>query len=138
MEVESIWKIIREETQKRAEAEPVLASFFHMSVLEHESFLSAVASQLANDLSNSSIQPLMIRNVIRESLEANPDMLSDISFDLTAVKDRDPACKYYSTPLLFYKGFKALQSHKVSNWLWFHERHSLALFFRVEPLKFME
>ena len=50
MEVESIWKIIREETQKRAEAEPVLASFFHMSVLEHDSFLSAVASQLANDL----------------------------------------------------------------------------------------
>ena len=130
MEVESIWKLIREETQKRAEAEPVLASFFHMSVLEHDSFLSAVASQLANDLSNSSIQPLMIRNVIRESLEANPDMLSDISFDLTAVKDRDPACKYYSTPLLFYKGFKALQSHKVSNWLWFHERHSLALFFQ--------
>ena len=47
---------------------------------------------------------------------------------MVAVKERDPACRYFSSPLLFFKGFRALQAHKVSNLLWLAERHSLALF----------
>ena len=128
MDVNEIWKEIRDETKKRAEAEPVLASFFHATVLEHDSFSSTLANQLANDLSNASVQPMMLRRVIKETIDSTENMISDIADDLLATKDRDPACKYFSTPLLFYKGFRALQSHKVSHWLWNNERHTLALF----------
>ena len=38
MTADEVWQAIREETKKRAEAEPVLASFFHTTVLEHDSF----------------------------------------------------------------------------------------------------
>ena len=128
MDVNEIWNEIRDETKKRAEAEPVLASFFHTTVLEHDSFPSSLANQLANDLSNNSVQPMMLRRVIKEAINSTEEMISDIAYDLIATKERDPACKYFSTPLLFYKGFRALQSHKVSHWLWHHERHTLALF----------
>ena len=128
MDVNEIWKEIRDETKKRAEAEPVLASFFHATVLEHDSFSSTLANQLANDLSNASVQPMMLRRVIKETINSTENMISDIADDLLATKERDPACKYFSTPLLFYKGFRALQSHKVSHWLWNNERHTLALF----------
>mgnify|MGYP000654522209 FL=1 len=128
MDVNEIWKEIRDETKKRAEAEPVLASFFHATVLEHDSFSSTLANQLANDLSNASVQPMMLRRVIKETIDSTENMISDIADDLLATKERDPACKYFSTPLLFYKGFRALQSHKVSHWLWNNERHTLALF----------
>ena len=128
MDVNEIWKEIRDETKKRAEAEPVLTSFFHATVLEHDSFSSTLANQLANDLSNSSVQPMMLRGVIKETINSTENMISDIADDLIATKERDPACKYFSTPLLFYKGFRALQSHKVSHWLWNNERHTLALF----------
>ena len=128
MDVNEIWKEIRDETKKRAEAEPVLASFFHATVLEHDSFSSTLANQLANDLSNASVQPMMLRRVIKETINSTENMISDIADDLIATKERDPACKYFSTPLLFYKGFRALQSHKVSHWLWNNERHTLALF----------
>ena len=128
MDVNEIWKEIRAETKKRAEAEPVLASFFHTTVLEHDSFSSTLANQLANDLSNTSVQPMMLRRVIKEAINSTEEMISDIAYDLVATKERDPACKYYSTPLLFYKGFRALQAHKVSHWLWHHDRHTLALF----------
>ena len=128
MDVNEVWEVITEETKKRAQAEPVLASFFHATVLEHDSFSSTLANQLASDLSSFAVTPMMLRSVIKEAINSSETMLSDVAFDLIATKDRDPACKYFSTPLLFYKGFKALQAHKVSHWLWSNERHTLALF----------
>ena len=53
--VEEIWVTIQEETEKRVQAEPVLASFFHSTILEHDSFSSAVADLIANDLGLSLI-----------------------------------------------------------------------------------
>ncbi len=128
MTADEVWQAIREETRKRAEAEPVLASFFHTTVLEHDSFSSTLANQLANDLSNTSVQPMMLRSVMKEAIKSKAEMITDIAEDLIATKERDPACKYFSTPLLFYKGFKALQAYKVSHWLWTNDRHTLALF----------
>ena len=48
--------------------------------------------------------------------------------DIQAVRDRDPACKSYSEPLLYFKGLHALQSYRVSHWLWEQGRHALALY----------
>jgi len=126
--VEEVWEKIQEETLKRVKAEPVLASFFHSMILEHHSFSSSIANQLANDLSTSSVLPLMIRNIIRESMREKKEILEGVVQDLEAVKERDPACKFYSTPLLFYKGFRALQSHRVAHWHYFS---------RVEHRKYM-
>ena len=127
-DVEGVWQLIREETKKRMIAEPVLASFFHSTILEHNSFSSAIADQLSNDLSNTSVQPMMIRKVIREAINSSKEILEATVSDLNAAKDRDPSCKYFSEPLLFFKGFKALQSHRVASWLWSEERQTLALF----------
>ena len=84
-----IWSAIREETRKRAEAEPVLASFFHSTILEYSSFSSAIANQLANDLSNISVQPLMLRNVIKETIDSNQQIIKDISLEVceTGIKE---------------------------------------------------
>ncbi len=32
--------------------------------------------------------------------------------------DRDPACDKYSQAMLYFKGFQAVQSHRVAHWLW--------------------
>ena len=50
--------------------------------------------------------------------------------DLQAVRDRDCACCGYATPFLYYKGFHALQAHRVAHWLWQQGRKPLALFFQ--------
>ncbi len=127
-DVEGVWQLIRQETHKRVQAEPVLASFFHSTVLEHHSFSSAIADQLSNDLASHSVPPMMIRSVIKEAISSSRTILEHTVADLLAVKERDPSCKYFSEPLLFFKGFKALQAHRVANWLWKNERHTLAHF----------
>ena len=50
--------------------------------------------------------------------------------DLLAAKEKDPSCRYLSEPLLFFKGFKSLQSHRVASWLWENSRHTLAHYFQ--------
>ena len=128
--VEKIWVTIKEETEKRVQAEPVLASFFHSTILEHDSFSSAVADLIANDLGSSSVQPMLLRSVIKEAFDSSKEILKGTGSDLLAAKERDPACKYLSEPLLFFKGFKALQAHRVASWLWGNSRHTLSHYFQ--------
>ena len=128
--IKEIWEIIQIETEKRVQAEPVLASFFHSTILEHDSFSSAVADLIASDLGRASVQPMLLRSVIKEAMSSSEEILNGTVSDLLAAKERDPSCKYLSEPLLFFKGFKALQAHRVASWLWTNSRHTLAHYFQ--------
>jgi serine O-acetyltransferase len=44
------------------------------------------------------------------------------------VCDRDAACNKYSTPLLYFKGYQAIQAYRVAHYYWKRDRHDLALF----------
>ena len=128
--IESTWNVIQEETERRVKAEPVLASFFHTTILEHSSFSSALADLIANDLGSTSVQPMMLISVIKDAVNSSEEILNGTMKDLLAAKDKDPSCRYLSEPLLFFKGFKSLQSHRVASWLWENSRHTLAHYFQ--------
>ena len=42
--------------------------------------------------------------------------------------DRDPACERLIEPILYFKGFHAIQTHRLANWLWRHGRRDFALY----------
>ena len=42
--------------------------------------------------------------------------------DLQAVVDRDPACEKFAQALLYFKGFQAIQCHRLNHWLWRNNR----------------
>ena len=65
-------------------------------------------------------------NVISEAFTTNDDIRGAMRADLLAVIERDSACESLHLPLLFFKGFHALQLHRVANWL-HQNRKSLAL-----------
>jgi len=44
------------------------------------------------------------------------------------VADRDPACTSHLDPLLWFKGYHALQTYRASHWLWTQGRRTLAHF----------
>ncbi len=123
-----IWLILREETQKRAQAEPVLASMFHGSVLSHDSFSTSLSHILANLLQHTMLPAVPLCQLIEDAYGDSPDLALIACEDLQAARAGDPACRHYSTPLLFYKGYHALQGHRIANWLWRRERHSIALY----------
>jgi serine O-acetyltransferase len=46
--------------------------------------------------------------------------------DLRAVRERDPACRSYLQPFLYFKGFVALEASRVAHSLWKQGREILA------------
>ncbi len=126
----SLWKAIRHEVQLRADFEPIMSTFFHATVLNHDTFEGALSFLLAGKLDSPVVSSMAIREIIEEAYVQEPAIIRAAEIDIKAIRDRDPACNSYSTPLLFYKGFHALQSYRVAHWLWGQERHSLAFFFQ--------
>ena len=123
-----IWQKIREETRIALADEPILASFMHATILHHEELECALSYHLANQLDSPSASSMMLREVFLEAFSSDEDIRHAIREDLDAVLERDSACHEYYVPFLYFKGFQALQTHRVAHWLWRQGRHSLALF----------
>ncbi len=125
-----LWPLMREEAERKAAEEPILGSYFHATVLNHHTFASALSFRLASKLDNPMIPTMLIRDVINEAIDDDPGILSGAEIDMLATFTRDPACEDLTTPFLFFKGFHALQAHRVAHWLWCKGRKTLATFFQ--------
>lgn len=124
---ESLWERIREEAREDAEAEPTLASILHSTVLVHKTFEKTMAFVLANKLASSTLLGIHLMRLCQEAYEKDEDVIEAGIADLQAVFDRDPACDKYTQCMLYFKGFQALQSHRIAHWLWQRGRKALAL-----------
>ena len=127
-----IWDRIRRETREAAAAEPILASFLHATILNHEELECSLSFHLANLLDNPSAPAMMLRELILEALRDDSDIRGAIRDDLNAILDRDSACHELYIPFLYFKGFQALQIHRIGHWLWAHNRQPLALFLQSQ------
>jgi serine O-acetyltransferase len=127
-DIEWLWRQIRIEGMALSQAEPMLASFFHASLLEHTSLASALAFLLAHKLGDRDMPAMSIREICDGVYRDDAAVVTAGGADICAHFDRDPACVDYATPLLHYKGFHALQAYRVAHALWQSGRRSLALF----------
>jgi len=129
-EQDDLWDLVREEAQVKAAGEPILGSYFHAIILNHHSFGSALSFRLASKLDTPMLPTMLIRDVIQEATNDDPGILRAAEIDMLATYSRDPACTDLSTPFLFYKGYHALQAHRIAHWLWHQGRRTLAQFFQ--------
>lgn len=125
-----VWQEIRNEAQQASATEPVLASFYHASILNHQSFASAISFHLANKLDSQALPAMMLREVFEEAMRADAGIEVAMRADIRAHRERDPACKLFFMPFLFFKGYHALQSWRIAHWLWLQGRNALALYFQ--------
>ncbi|MGL5948281.1 MAG: serine O-acetyltransferase [Aeromonas sp.] len=122
------WHKICHEARQLAQDEPMLASFFHATILNHRDLQGALSFQLANKLDSPTMPAMALREVIELALTREPSILARAAADICAVHERDPAVDLYSTPLLYLKGFHALQGYRIAHWLWHQGRRALAVY----------
>ncbi|CAN6441456.1 unnamed protein product [Victoria cruziana] len=122
-----LWEQIKQETRRDAEAEPALASYLYSTVLSHPSLDRSLAFHLGNRLCSSTLLSTLLYDLFLHFFSSTPSLRSFAVADLRATRLRDPACASFSHCLLNYKGFLALQAHRVSHCLWLQGRSSLAL-----------
>ena len=125
---DDVWSIIKEAVRLRIQAEPTLEPYLNLLVLSQDSLVSAIASIISSKLNSDALSSKDIKNFILDVYKNCDGIAESLEEDLIFFKDNDPACKYYSTPILFYKGFQGLAAYRAANCLWKNERHTMSLF----------
>lgn len=125
-----VWSTIKEEVALRIEAEPSLEKFLTNLVLRQSSISMATAAIIASKIRSDALSSDEINIFINDAFSRCNNIEVELEADLEFFKDNDPACQYYSTPLLFYKGFLALSAYRAAHYLWNDDRHTMALFFQ--------
>lgn len=115
--VDLVWERIRAEAQDAIAKEPVLGSIFHAAVLNHRSLAQALAYRLSQKLAAPELSEQLLREIMNDAHEADPSLVESARADIVATYDRDPACDRFLKPLLYFKGFQAVQSHRIAHWL---------------------
>ncbi|ADM08433.1 serine acetyltransferase [Parvularcula bermudensis HTCC2503] len=122
----TVWSRMRLEAATAAAQEPAIASFLNASLLHHDTIEAALSYRLAEKLSDGEMKAMLWREVAMDAYQDKPQIVAAALSDLLAYFDRDPACRQYSHPFLYLKGFHALQSYRIANWLWGQGREALA------------
>src|SRR5262249_6150915 len=102
--------------------------FIFTTVLNHDKLEQAIAERVASRLHHSDVSGELIRQAFDEALAAEPGIGDAMRADIVAVAERDPACTRYIEPVLYFKGFHALQTHRLAHFLWNHRRKDFALY----------
>jgi serine O-acetyltransferase len=123
-----VWAALRNEAAQAAKNEPALASLLNAVILSHEHLGEALSYQLARKLDDQELRAMSIRELANAAYAADPRIVQMAEADLKAVFERDPACKGYVQPFLFFKGYQALQTQRVAHWLWNQGRETIALY----------
>ena len=122
-----VWHEIRREAEAAVHSEPAVSSMMYSYVLNHDTLEQAVAARIADRLENHDLRSSVFVDAYRDAIEDQPVIGEKIRADITAVYERDPACQRFIEPLLYFKGFQALQAHRLTNWLHARGHRDLSL-----------
>jgi serine O-acetyltransferase len=119
---------LRAEAEDAVRKEPDIAGFFFSAILNLESLEAVIIRRVAVRLGHTAFPSDIIEKAYFEALAADPSILDAFRADIAAVVDRDPACTRLIEPVLYFKGFHAIETHRLAHALWTAGRQDFALY----------
>lgn len=132
---QALWPKMREEAKAARAAEPALAKFIDATVLDRDSLSDAVIHRISRRLGHADLETTLVIETFQAIAGADAEFSNLLAADLHAVFDRDPACQRYLEPILYFKGFHALATHRFAHALWNAGRHDLAFYLQSQASK---
>lgn len=126
--VDPIWASLRAEAEHALQKDPILAAFLYSTILNHTSLEDCIVYRICERLDHPDVQAILLRQTFEEMRRDWPEWGDILRVDIQAVYDRDPACTRFMEPVLYFKGFHAIQTHRLAHWLWSRGRRDLALY----------
>jgi serine O-acetyltransferase len=126
--VDPVWRRVRQEAEEIVRREPELATFLYENVLHRDSLETAVVHRVSQRLDHADVSSDLIRQAYREALDDQPSLGEAFRADIVATLDRDPAASRFIEPVLYFKGFHAIQTHRLAHWLLSKGRKDFALY----------
>ncbi len=130
--VDPIWTELRHEAEEAIRKEPALGGFIFATILSHQRLEDSVCHRMAQRLNHADVDAGLIGQMFADVLDAQPELGNAFRADLAAVYDRDPACHRYLEPLLYFKGFHALVTHRFAHALWVQGRRDFAYYLQSQ------
>lgn len=130
VDLENVWETLRREASRVAAEEVTLQHLVADVILSRETLAAALGARLARRLAREDMPRVSMEPLLTGVFVAHPDIVHAAARDLRAMYERDPACFSLLEPLLFFKGFLALTTYRVSHQLWLDGRRWLALYFQ--------
>ncbi|GAB5436692.1 serine O-acetyltransferase [Falsiruegeria mediterranea] len=129
--VDPVWDQITTEAQEAVRSEPLMGGLVHACILHHKSLEKALSYRIAAKLASNEMSMVVLREIADTAYQENPDLVEAARADLVAVYERDPACYRLLQPILYFKGYQAMQGYRVGHWLWSQGKRDLAYFFQM-------
>jgi serine O-acetyltransferase len=126
----NVWETLREEAKRAGDEEPTLRALVDDVILSRKTLATALGARLARRLARVDMPRATMEPLLTGVFEEEPFLVHAATRDLLAMFERDPACFSTLEPLLFFKGFLALTTYRVSHQLWLDGRRWLALYFQ--------
>ncbi len=127
-ELDPVWREVRVEAEAIIASDPMLSTFIYSTILNQNNLEDAVIARICDRLHNHDVPGDLIRQNFEDMVEANPEWSRILRIDIAAVYDRDPACERFIEPILYFKGFHAIQTHRLAHWNWTNGRRDFALY----------
>ena len=116
--IDPIWDQITEEARQAVADEPLIGGFVHACILHHKSIEKALSYRIAAKLASNEMSMVVVREIVEDAYQKGPELVFAARADLIAIHERDPACHRLVQPILYFKGYQAVQSYRVAHFLW--------------------
>jgi serine O-acetyltransferase len=129
--LDPVWTRICNEAEQVVRDEPLLGGVIHNNLLHHPSLERALSFRFALKLGSAEISEQILREIAEEAYADDPFLGEAARADLVAVYERDPACHRFLQPIMYFKGYQAMQAYRVGHWLWQKGRRDMAFFVQM-------
>ena len=127
-----VWARVRDEAEAAIAREPALGGFIYATILHHNALEESICHRLSQRLTHPDVDAGLLYDIFDELLDSEPELSAYFRADLLAVVDRDPACNRLIEPLLYFKGFHALETYRFAHLLWKAGRRDFALYLQSQ------
>ena len=122
---EDLWNKILEEVELFSN-DKTMEYYFKNNILNFNNLSDALSLLISKNLKSQEVHEDNIIHDVGVAFKSK-DIIHAIEEDINEIYHKDPACNYFFQPLLFYKGFHALQAYRVANY-WVKEKLSFSLY----------
>lgn len=114
--IDPVWQAVRKEAEAVIANEPIMSSFIYSNILNHRSLEETVIHRISERLHNRDFSAELLKQSFNAMQETSSEWSEVLRIDIAAVYDRDPACSRLIEPILYFKGFQAIQTHRLAHW----------------------
>lgn len=126
--VNELWDSLHKSAMQTLRVTSPLPSLAQTIVLQSASLAEALSRALSRQQMDMLVSGTHLADLYLSVYREAPALIVTAAQDLIAVTQRDPAATNALIPLLYFKGFHALQTHRIAHWLWQADRREDALF----------